>query len=569
MKILTTALLAMVITASLWAVPAKRLHKTLTQPDGTSLTATFCGDEHQSFYVDQYGQRLHRNAEGYWVAMDAAEVTDQDKQWQGRRKKRMAEMATLNHVPSFGEHRLLTILVQFSNLKFSAIGSKSHFENMLNGKNYDFQDATGSAQQYFHDQSLGRYKPVFDIIGPVTLDHPYRYYGTNNAATGSDLRPREMVAEAVKKAAEQGLIPDFSIYDGNGDGYVDLVYVFYAGFSEAEGAGDNFIWPHAWNLSPTLHYGDVKISKYACSSELMGTPEDQENLQLDGIGSCVHEFSHCLGLPDFYNTGKKSGCYGMDAWSVMDQGCYNNNGKTPPGYTAFERESVGWMELSPLPASGEISLDPIESSNHALVYQNPANPQERFIFENHQNHGWDSYFGKFRQHGLLITHVDYDATAWEDNEVNNDPAHQRYTVVPADGTLDCFDGTTQEEYIAWKNSFLGDIWPGKTAASRFNPGTVPAATFFTGDAATFDITDIAETADGKVTFKVRPFDASGSGLSLTEADADGDEYVDVYDLSGRRVLSGIPYRNLGNAAPLRRGAYIVKGSRNTQKIFVR
>lgn len=569
MKIFSMAILALVITTSAWAIPAKRILKTLTQPDGTTLTATFCGDEHQSFYVDRYGQRLRQNTDGYWVAMEAAEVTAQNTQWNGLRKKRAAEINTTQGVPSMGEHRLLTILVQFSNLKFSAIGTKSHFENMLNGENYDFQDATGSAQRYFQDQSLGKYKPVFDVIGPVTLDQPYRYYGANNPATGSDLRPREMVADAVKKAVEQGLISDFSLYDGNGDGYVDLVYVFYAGFSEAEGAGANFIWPHAWNLSPTLNYGGIKISKYACSSELMGTPEDQESLLLDGIGSCVHEFSHCLGLPDFYNTGNKSGCYGMDAWSVMDQGCYNNDGKTPPSYTAFERESVGWMELSPLPASAEITLAPIETANHALVYKNPANEKECFIFENHQNEGWDSYFGKFQQHGLLITHVDYDAMAWDNNEVNNDPAHQRYTVVPADGTLDCFDGNTMAEYITWKNSFLGDIWPGRTAATRFNPATNPAATFFTGTSATFDIMDIAETTDGTVTFKVKPFDGGGSGLLPIPTDANGDEYVDVYDLYGRLILAGIPSKHLENAPVLSRGTYIVKGRSKTRKIFIR
>lgn len=569
MKIISTAILAIAITASAWAVPAKRVRKTLTQPDGTTLTATLCGDEHQSFYIDGHGQRLRQNADGYWTALQAAEVTAQDRQWQARRKKRSADMAGTNVVPSIGEHRLLAILVQFSNLKFSAIGSQSHFENMLNGENYDFQGATGSAQQYFQDQSLGKYKPVFDIIGPVTLDNPYRYYGANSPTTGTDLRPREMVADAVKKAVEQGLISDFSLYDGNSDGYVDLVYVFYAGFSESEGAGDNFIWPHAWNLSPTLNYGGIKISKYACSSELMGTPEDQENLQMDGIGSCVHEFSHCLGLPDFYNTGTKSGCYGMDAWSVMDQGCYNNDGKTPPGYTAFERESVGWMEITPLPASGDIALAPIESSNQALVYKNPANENERFIFENHQNQGWDTYFGKFQQHGLLITHVDYDAAAWEYNMVNNDPAHQRYTVVPADGTLDCLTASTQEAYITWKNSFLGDIWPGPSAAVRFNKGTTPAAAFFTGAPATFDITDIAKTPDGIITFHVKPFNGNDSGLTQTEEDSNVGKYVDVYDLAGRRILAGIPYKHIDSASLPGRGIYLIDDGRTIRKIFIR
>ena len=89
-------------------------------------------------------------------------------------------------------------------------------------------------------------------------------------------------------------------------------------------------------------YNGVTINTYGCASELSG----KSGSDLDGIGTACHEFTHCLGLPDMYDTQGDN--YGMAYWDVMCAGSYNDNSHTPAGYTAYERWFSGWMEPTEL-----------------------------------------------------------------------------------------------------------------------------------------------------------------------------------------------------------------------------
>lgn len=557
-------LAAAMLQLTAWGVPARRVFKPFVQPDQTTVMLSLAGDEYHHFYINTLGEPMQRNEQGFWVKMTEAEIQQQDIRWQAARKARAPKTADRKRIGGLnttGEHRLLTILVEFSNLKFSNIGSVDTFNDMLNGENYTFQGATGSARKYFMDQSIQTYFPRFDIIGPVTLDNTYQYYGQNNVY-GNDAKPQEMVQEGIEKAIELGLIPDPSVYDADGDGYIDLVYVFYAGFSEAENAGNNYIWPHQWNLSSPYEQDGLKYYRYACSSELMGLPptKPSDTLTIDGIGSCVHEFSHCLGLPDFYNTGSQLGCYGMDAWSIMDQGCYNNGGKTPPSYTAYERSFVGWCELDTLPlVSGTVTLPTFDDKNKAYVYYNPNNPDEFITFENHQPQGWDRYFGGYTstaKHGMLVVHVDYLKSAWENNAVNNNPNHQRCTVLPADGDLlpyDTFYTSNPPTQSSWYENYRGDIFPGYNTVTELKGSQVQ---FFTGDTATWNITDIIENPDGSVTFELN----YPSVNSLDHIENCGITHDIIYDITGKPVNAGIE--------SLPRGMYIIHSSKGIRKICI-
>lgn len=78
----------------------------------------------------------------------------------------------------------------------------------------------------------------------------------------------------------------------------------------------------------SLTLDGVKINSYACSAEL-------SNTGIDGIGTICHEFSHCLGYPDLYDTDY-TGNFGMSSFDLMDYGGYNGDGFCPAGYTAYE-----------------------------------------------------------------------------------------------------------------------------------------------------------------------------------------------------------------------------------------
>ena len=298
----------------------------------------------------------------------------------------------------------------------------------------------GSVHDYFKDQSGGQFLIDFDVVGPVPLSMGYAYYGENDA-DGHDLRAGEMVAEACKMVS--GMV-DFSDYDWDGDGEVEQVVVLFAGQGEHCCDDDKTIWPHEFQLEYSdyghvLKLDEMVISTYACCSEL------SLNGIIDGIGTLCHEFSHCLGLPDMYDT-EGNGCFGMSQWDLMDYGCYNGNGFTPCGYTSYERMVCGWLEPEVLTFSRDVAdMKPLADGGPAYIIYNQCHPQEYYLIENRQLTGWDS---ALPGRGLFVLHVDEDEEAWYFNEVNVDPTHQRCTIFHADDE----DGTSS-------TSLEGDPYP--------------------------------------------------------------------------------------------------------------
>lgn len=246
----------------------------------------------------------------------------------------------------------------------------------------------------------------------------------------------------------------------------------------------------------TLTIDGVTIDTYACSSELYGT----SGTRMDGIGTTCHEFSHCLGLPDFYDT-EYNGNFGMDSWSVMDYGSYNGDGYVPCGYTAYERMFAGWLDPVELTGGQKvIDMQPIGEAPEAYIIYNDANRNEYYLLENHQQRGWDS---EAYGHGLLVLHVDYDRTAWDYNEVNNTTGHQRMTVVPADNQFK--SGYYEGESYATAEDLEGDPYPGTSGNRSLTDTSRPAATLFSpaADGRRYlgkPVEDIAENAAGLISF---------------------------------------------------------------------
>ena len=436
MKKMMTLLSLMVVAMTMMAVPAKRgLWKTLTLQDGTEVKAMLVGDEHGHFWRAENGKAyLEQEGTTYFKAIDDKQLVAKAKARRQQANAKRAMRRTFGHPTTIlGQKKAIMLLVNFNDKSFKAANDSVLFTRIANEEGFSEGKFKGSMKDYFKAQSRGQFVIDFDVVGPLKVSKNYSYYGENDLQ-GEDKHSAEMVIEAVTKAKE--IVEDWTPYDWDGDGEVDQVYVVYAGKGEADGGASNTIWPHAYDLNSAKDDGDgtgavtvgenLVVNKYACGPELDGQTSD-----VGGIGTMCHEYSHCLGYPDFYDIDY-SGGQGMGVYDLMDEGSYNGGGYQPAGYTSYERWFAGWetpIELDSVDVA-ITDMKSLQNGGESYIIYNKGNRNEYFMLENRQKEGWDA---TLPYEGLLILHCDHDVSAWEANGPNDDPNHQRMTVVPADG----------------------------------------------------------------------------------------------------------------------------------------
>ena len=334
-----------------------------------------------------------------------------------------------------GEKRGLIILVSFPNQPFNDDDPKALWTAIANQKGLDdhkdlvFQGARGSVSDYFYDQSYGQFKLTFDVVGPVEAKKPYEYYGRNidwGPPSGEfDQNDGELVEEACRAVNDS---VHFADYDWDGDGEVEQVFILYAGHGENDywSKDESVIWPHMGSLTvdwgykePVLLQG-LRIDTYACSNEI-----NHKNKPA-GMGTICHEFGHCLGLPDLYNTEEGSSVVGT--YDIMDGGCYNGNCWCPAGYSSYERYACGWLTPQEVQDAHTVeSLEPLYKQPDVRIYRTSPEANDYYLIEYREKASWDTYLP---MGGLMAWHIDYDKTAWEMNTVNNDPDHLRVERMP-------------------------------------------------------------------------------------------------------------------------------------------
>ena len=468
------ALLALCVSAA----PAKPgTRKVLTLADGSAVTALLVGDEHGHYWLAEDGQAyLAVDGSEVYSPVDAEQIKSKAQQKRNqantRRMRRMAPRRVGEVGGISGTKKGLIILVNFSNVSFKDENNNALYQLIANQANFSQGNFKGSMFDYFNAQSDGQFQLTFDVVGPVTVSKTQSYYGSNDTS-GNDKHPAAMVIEALQLADSE---VNYADYDWDKNGEVEQVYVVYAGKGEADGGAANTIWPHEWTLSSAKSYGDgtgaqtmdgVKIDTYACGAELNGLTGS-----IAGIGTMCHEFSHCLGYPDFYDTDY-SGGQGMGSWDLMDGGSYNGDGYRPAGYTSYERWVAGWKTPVELTSTRQVNnLKSLQDGGESYIIYNPGNSNEYFLLENRQKRGWDA---DLPGAGLLILHVDYSASAWKNNTPNDDPSHQRMTWIPADNQ---YQYTTYEDTKYYTEAGMAnDPYP-YGSINSFGKTTTPAAKLF-------------------------------------------------------------------------------------------
>ncbi len=412
------------LVAYSFAVPAKRgVWRTIELKNGVSVKARLCGDEHAHWWQTEDGSCFMLDSLGKVKAVEPNELLAEARsKIMTRRlavtkrknaKKAQAQAAAKANDKFQGQRHGLIILVNFSDTKFNTTkfgDTQTLYTRIANEENYSENNFKGSVSDYFKAQSGGKFLLDFDVAGPVTLSHGYSYYGQNDSY-GNDKRATEMVREACQ--AVDGSV-DFSKYDWDGDGEVEEVFVVYAGNGEHDTTSNpDLIWPHMDQLAyydEALTLDGVTISTYACASEL------NSDKTLSGIGTFCHEFSHCMGFPDMYDTASGGTNFGMGAWDLMDYGSYNGDGYVPAGYSGYEKMVCGWTTPIELDKATTVKdLAPLTDMGQTYIIYNKGNQDEYYILENRQQASYDKYLPGS---GLLIEHIDYDKDIWEWNAVN-------------------------------------------------------------------------------------------------------------------------------------------------------
>ena len=547
-RIALSIILTTLVFASALAVPAKPGIMTHKQSDGTVITYEVFGDEYNNYIVADGLYTVLRDTNGdfcYAIAENGllknSGVTVRPSSRLSSEEKSIAQQSIgirrtafnpyfnpTNHSPEAamaraaeniqnaakkndaalqianwggkveGKRNLLVILVEYTDVKFTVEDPNTQFNNLLNQSGYSKNGATGSAKDYFSASSSNKFIPTFDVVGPYTLSNARSYYGGNDPR-GDDMRPAFQAEEACRLADSD---VDFSKYDYNSDGTIDLVFVLYAGHNPAEGGPEEAVWPHQWTIYPGVNiesnsfpvFDGKKFTEYACSSELRG----RNGSNMTNIGTFCHEFGHALGLPDWYDVSYESGNLGLSFASVMNSGNYLNNGATPPTHNSLERWLLGWTLPKELNATGSYELSHI-SNNDTYVMWTSDKQTECFLFEARTkaaNYPWDKYLNDGDNtlsyaggDGMLVYHVDWSGKYydyWVHHKINTERGHECVRIFGA-------EGTDQKQSKKW-------FFPGSRNITSLVYGDFPSFKTWAGAQLPIELTNIAISSD-KIIFE--------------------------------------------------------------------
>ena len=542
-KLTALLLLSAFMCIQAFANPAIRGLVQMPQPDGTLVSIRLVGDEFYSFNTtaDDYTVVLNENGayvyvqregtslvpttvlahdEGQRDATELALVATLNKrmtdrvaveQANVRRVKRNVDLSNFD----FDNFRGLVILIDFSDKHFEAEDPQAFYTEMFSTEGltgwrdpHTGMDVTcpGSVRDYFNDQSNGAFNPPFDVYGPITTS-----YKANQCYYNSSTIFREVLSIANS-------FIDFNDYDKNNDGKVDMVFFLVAGYSAAaNGSESGYLWPHASNLAPYyINYDGKLMDRYASSAELYGWESSPSTVVVEGIGTVCHEISHVLGLPDFYDTdyeGSGGESHTPGGWDVMAGGSDYNYGRTPAGYTFFERYALGWANPKTINREGNFSLEAVNVSGEGYILRTPVE-NEFFTIENRQKTGWDAYIPG---HGMIVTRVDStNLSMWGRNKVNCNPAHNYLEMLRAGNTT--------------SGDLGSDPFPGTLGNPMLTNTTEPNLKTWAGNPNEYNIVNINEdngiinftvTKEGSLQTLVEDFEGMDANNNTNDEDVQG------------------------------------------------
>ena len=489
----------LLMTTIAFSVPVNH-QVTLKQPDGTTLSAWVRGDEFFAYVQTLDGYTILQNEAGYWTY---AEVAADGQLMPGpviysNLKGSSANMEK-GVMPS--EEFLSRIARERDNFNRQVSKSLNEIQNqgLKSGQAslyegvwevpvllIDFQDFkheytiddfdqffhdmdnpdVGSFNAYYHEASYGKFTIKANIFGWITDQNDRSYYA--NSSGDSQVRCKDMTRRAIDYA-EDNYAVDWSKFDNDSDGKVDMVIVVHAGEGAAWGGNNEYIWAHMW-WGLNKSYDGKEFDTYTVQ------PETQDGY-ISSPGLYCHEFGHALGLPDLYDTSYTS--EGIGKWGIMSGGSWNGSGYSPSHFCAFSKFKLGWVNPIELDANGLKPIHNYSDANNDVYRCSTSDPKEYFLVSNRQQ---NSYDWKIPASGIIIEHVD-ESKLW--NGDNTDRNHMLCEIIQADGKWDLYHKNNSGDE--------GDVFPGTADVRAINSATTPNTKTYDGSSSDLFMSAISDS----------------------------------------------------------------------------
>ncbi|RJP62698.1 MAG: M6 family metalloprotease domain-containing protein [Ignavibacteriales bacterium] len=384
-----------------------------------------------------------------------------------------------------GEFNAIFLFVEFSDQESQV--SVSFFDDLL------FANTASSMWGYFDEVTYGNLDLITadmpSTIGWVTMPNTYDYYVGGENGFGNFPANAQGLTRDVVQLVDPYI--DFSLYDNDGDGEIEALFIVHTGPGAEYTGSDDDIWSHAWAIPGGYMTDDgVEAYRYSMEPEYWSTPGDMT------IGVYAHEMGHSVfGLPDVYDTDYTSN--GVGRWSLMAGGSWNgNNGATPAWPDAWNHIQMGYF--TPTNVTTDLIGETITAmTTEADIYKiwKDGNPgSQYFLVQNRQRTKYDA---GIPGSGLLIWHIDEtkngNSQEWYPGNTNS--GNYLVALEQADNNYDLEKGVNSGD--------TRDPFPGQTNNIQFNFLSSPSSNAYNGTSTYVSVENISAsgnemTADLKI-----------------------------------------------------------------------
>ncbi|HEX2747700.1 MAG TPA: M6 family metalloprotease domain-containing protein, partial [Verrucomicrobiales bacterium] len=383
-------------------------------------------------------------------------------------------------MPTTGTNKVLCLLVEFQDLVHNPANTQASIHNALFGSGNPANAPYESLQSYYKRASYNKLTLTGNTLGWYRTAYP------RSAVAQTPAGRENLIKEVINFYAGQG--HDFSQYDNDGDGDVDLVYVVYAG---ADTGWGNFWWAYqtGWQDS-NFRAGGKRLAKYVFQFQNYNIADPFTPRVI------IHETGHALGLPDYYDYEPAAGPQGgVGRLDMMD----GNQGD----HNCFSKWVLGWLTPTVVSSGSQtIALRSSGTSEDCVLIMPGASTgtngqfSEYFMVQNRTKAGNDDA-PDWPGTGLTIWHIDSKLdNAGQDYEFDNSyTAHKLIRLMEADG---------MEEIQAGGSGDAGDYYSG---GDSFSVNSTPNSRRYDGTDSKVSVTNVS-TAGGTMTAQ---FTIAGTG----------------------------------------------------------